>query len=111
MKLYINKKNIFWMFGFIFLITSTIVKADDDEECILCEVMVGVAIAICEEFAVCRTFMLFTGIILILVSLLMWCFGEKEIRRDMWNSSPSYRSIGSTAVGYSLTRAFLNSRR
>lgn len=111
MNTYINKKNIFWMMGIIFLILPTIVKADDDEECLLCDAMVGVTVAVCEEFSACRSFMLLTGMIVIFFSLLMCIFGGEDTRRDMWDSAPSYRSMGSTAAGYGVTRAFLNSRR
>ena len=110
MNTYINKKNIFWMMGILFLIFPTIVKADD-EECLLCDAMVGVAVAVCEEFSACRSFMVLVGITVIIFSLIMFIFGGEETRREMWENAPSYRSMGSTAGGYGLTRAFLNSRR
>ena len=110
MNIYINKTNIFWMMGFLFLILPTIVKADDDEECLLCDAMVGMAVAVCEEFSTCRSFMLFLGIIVIIVSTLMFIFGGQETRREMWDNAPSYRSMGSTALGYGVGRAFLNRR-
>ena len=97
------------MTGILFIILPTIVKVD--EECLICDAMVGVAVAVCEEFSTCITFMLFIGMIVIFFFLVMCIFGGSETRRDMWYSAPPYKSVGSTAGGYGLTRAFLNNRR
>ena len=106
----INKKNMFWMLAIICLSLTTIVKADDEEECLLCDAAVGMAVAVCEEFSACRSFMLLMGIGFLFVSLMMCIFGGEDTRRDMWDNCPSYRTIGATAGGYSLTRAVLNRR-
>lgn len=87
-----------------------IVKADDDEECLLCDAMVGIAVAVCEEIPSCRTFMGFTAMIVIFVSFLMCIFGGAETRRDMWENTPSYKRLGSTVGGYTIAKAFLNNR-
>jgi hypothetical protein len=106
-----TKKNIiFCIFGIIFLSLTTIVKAEDEEECLLCDAAVGMAVAVCEEFSACRSFMLLMGIGFLFVSLMMCIFGGEDTRRDMWDNCPSYRTIGATAGGYSLTRAVLNRR-
>lgn len=106
----IKKTNMFWMLAIICLSLTTIVKADDEKECLLCDAAVGMAIAVCEEFSACRSFMLFMGIGILFVSLIMFIFGGADTRRDMWDSCPSYRTIGATAGGYGLTRAVLNRR-
>ena len=109
MNSFVTKTNIFWLFVIILLSLPSIVKADD-EECLLCDAMVGVAVAVCEEFSACRSFMVFLGLTVIIFSLIMFIFGGEETRREMWENAPSYRSMGSTAGGYGLTRAFLNRR-
>jgi len=103
-----NKANIFWIIGILFLILPTIAKAaSDEDECLLCDVAMGAAIAVCESFAACRAFMLFTGGIVLVIGLMMCICGGPETRRDMWSNTPSYRRVGATAGGYGLGRAFM----
>ena len=109
MKTYVNKANIFWIIGILFLILPTIAKAasDDDDECLLCDVVMGVAIVTCESFAACRAVMLLVGGIVLVISAMTCLCGGPKKRRDMWDSTPSYRRVGATAVGYGLGRAFI----
>ena len=109
MKTYMNKANIFWIIGILFLILPTIAKAasDDDDECLLCDVAMGVAIATCESFAACRAVMFLIGGIVLVIGLMMCICGGPETRRDMWSNTPSYRRVGATAGGYGLGRAFM----
>ena len=108
MKSYLNKTNIFWFIGILFLILPTIAKAaSDDDECLLCDAAIGASIAICESFAACKAFMGFVGGIVLVTGLLMCICGGAETRRDMWSNTPSYRRIGATAGGYGLGRAFM----
>mgnify|MGYP007063761780 FL=1 len=110
MKSYLNKTNFFWMVGILFLLLPKIVRADDDEECDLCNIAAGVAIAVCEEFAACRAFMFFTGMIFLFVTLLMCICGGPDTRRDLWDSMPSGRKVAGGAGGYYGARALLRRR-
>lgn len=110
MKSYINKTNFFWLVGILFLLLPKIVRAEDDEECDLCNIAAGAAIAVCEEFAACRAFMFFTVMIFLFVTLLMCICGGPDTRRDMWNSMPSGRQAVGGAAGYYGTRALLRRR-
>lgn len=109
MKSYINKTNLFWLVGILFLILPKIVRADD-EECDLCNIAVGVAVAVCEEFAACRMFMLFAGMIFLFIAIITCLCGGPDARRDMWNSRPSGRRVAGVAGGYYGARALLRRR-
>ncbi len=110
MKSYINKTNFFWLVGIIFLVLPNIVRADDDEECDLCSLAAGVAVAVCEEFAACRAFMFFGAMIFIFVTLLMCICGGPEARREIWDSMPSGRRVTGVAGGYYGARTLLRRR-
>ena len=95
-----NKTTILWLAGILFLIFPKIVRADDDEECDLCNLAAGVAVAVCEEFAACRAFMSFVVMIFIFVAIITCLCGGPEARRDMWDSMPSGRGVAGVAGGY-----------
>ena len=100
-----------WLLGLIFLSTPTLIKAAaDEEECLLCDVAIGAAIAVCDEFATCRAFMLVIGAGALFIGLLMCICGGPDTRRDMCGNTPSYRRVGSTAAGYGLGKIFLKRR-
>lgn len=83
------------------------VQANDDE-CDECNILVGMAVAVCEEFAACRMVM-FYGTMLFLVLILYVCLtGGKESRHNIWESLPSSRRMAGWTGGYFGTRAFLN---
>ena len=105
-----NKTTILWLAGILFLILPKIVRADDDEECDLCNIAAGVAVAVCEEFAACRAFMFFTVMIFLFVAILTCLCGGPEDRRDFWDSMPSGRGAAAGAGGYFAARALLKRR-
>lgn len=110
MKSYMNKTTILWLAGILFLILPKIVRAEDDEECDLCNIAAGAAIAICDEFEACRTLMSFVVMLFIFVSLLTCLCGGPEDRRDFWDSMPSGRGAVAGAGGYFAARALLRRR-
>ena len=67
--------NITWILGLIFLILPTIVKATDDDECLLCDAAAGAAIAICEQFATCRALMTIFTITCVFVTIIACIYG------------------------------------
>ena len=110
MKSYINKTNFFWLVGILFLVLPKIVRADDDEECDLCNLAAGVAVAVCEEFAACRALMMFAVMIFIFVSLVTCLCGGPEGREDIWDSMPSRRRVAGGVGGYLAARALIRRR-
>ena len=110
MKSYINKTNFFWLVGILFLVLPKMVSADEDEECDLCNLAAGVAVAVCEEFAACRALMMFAVMIFIFVSLVTCLCGGPEARRDMWDSMPSGRRVAGVAGGYYGARTLIRRR-
>ena len=110
MKSYINKTNFFWLVGILFLVLPKIVQADDDEECDLCNVAAGVAVAVCDEFAACRAFMGFVVMLFLFVAIITCLCGGPEDRRAFWDSMPSARGVAGSATGYYTANAFLRRR-
>ena len=86
------------------------VSADEDEECDLCNLAAGVAVAVCEEFAACRAFMFFGAMIFIFVSLVTCLCGGPEGREDIWDSMPSRRRVAGGVGGYLAARALIRRR-
>jgi hypothetical protein len=99
-----------WLLGLIFLSIPTLIKAADDQECLLCDMAIGAAVAVCEGFATCRAFMFVVGAVAIFISVLMCICGGSETRQGMWSSTPSYRRVGATALGYGLGRTVIRGR-
>ena len=110
MKSYLNKTNFFWLVGILFLLLPKIVRADDDEECDLCNIAAGVTVAVCEEFAACRALMMFAVMIFLFVAIITCLCGGPEARRFMWDSMPSGRRVAGGAGGYYGARALLRRR-
>ena len=111
MRSYLNKTTFIWFAGILFLVLPKIIRAeDDDEECDLCNIAAGVAVAVCEEFAACRALMMFAVMIFIFVSLVTCLCGGPEGREDIWDSMPSRRTVAGGAGGYLAARALLRRR-
>lgn len=110
MKSYMNKTTFLWLAGILFLILPKIVQADDDEECDLCNIAAGVAVAVCDEFAACRTFMGFVVMLFLFFTIITCLCGGPEDRRDFWDSMPSGRRVAGGAGGYFAARALLRRR-
>ena len=48
-----------------------VVSADDnDDECLICDAMVGAAVAVCQEHDACRAFMSYLCVVILFISLL-----------------------------------------
>ena len=60
-------------------------RDDNDDECLMCDAMVGAAVAVCQEFDTCRKLMFYLCIISISVSLFAFIFGGPRARRKMIN--------------------------
>ena len=101
--------SFFYVFCFLLVLPCTAAKEDD--ECLLCDAMVGAAVAVCEEFSACRAFMLYMGMAAFVVVALMCIAGGSETRRELWHSAPSWRGAACAAGGYSVTKACLSRQR
>jgi len=105
-----NKKSLLTVF-FLLITCSMLtlkVAADDDEDDTVGEIatdlLIGVGIAICEEFAMCQLFMFVAGVIGLIICLIGLCSGEVTFA-DICNSQNSRRGL-TTGVGYGLVRSF-----
>ena len=108
MKIRINTQRIFWLVGLLFSIVIPVVKAfDDDDECIMCDVAAGMAVAMCEEFAACRTLLNILTLTFIAFALIGCICGGPRARSEMWEKSPSLKNIGGSALGYGLGRSLI----
>ena len=101
--------SFFYVFCFLLLVLPCTASTEDDE-CLLCDAMVGAAVAVCEEFSACRAFMLYMGVAGFVVVALMFITGGSETRRELWHSAPSWRGAACAAGGYGVTKAFLRRR-
>ena len=108
MKIRINTQRIFWLVGLLFLIAIPVAKAfDDDDECILCDVAAGMAVAMCEEFAACRTLLNILTLTSIALALIGCICGGPRGRSEIWEKSPSLKNIGRSTIGYGLGRSLI----
>ena len=87
------------------------VAAEDDDDAageIATDLLIGAGVAICEEFVICKFFMLLiVGICLIMV-LIGLCSGEitcADICADICNSRNARRGL-TTGAGYGFVRSF-----
>ena len=101
------KSSIFFIIGSLLLLFIVVSADDNDDECLICDAMVGAAVAVCQEFDTCRTLMFYLCILSISVSLFAFIFGGPRVRRKMLRDIPSKRSLAATTGGYSLTRMFM----
>ena len=85
-----------------------IVQAEVDEECDLCNIAAGVAVAVCEEFSPCQAFMSLVTMIFLFVALLVCICGGEDSRRDIWDSRPTARQVAGFATGYSVASALFH---
>ena len=105
-----KKTTVIYFIGFIILLVPSLVKADnaDDEECIICDMLIGAAIAVCETDETCNSFMTIVSIMAICVSILSCIFGDEETRDEIWDNVPSGKQSASMGVGYGLARAYMD---
>jgi len=79
---------------------------DDDDDTggeIFVDLMIGVGMAICEEFVACKLFMILAGLACALIMLIGLCLGEISCE-DICNRRNARRSFTS-GVGYGVTRS------
>ena len=95
-----------WVGGILISIFPKMVRADYDE-CDECNILVGAAVAVCEEFAACRMIMFFGTVMFLVIIFFMCITGDKESRRNIWESLPSSRKMAGWTGGYFGTRQLL----
>ena len=88
-----------------------VAKAEDDEEDdisgeIIADLFIGLGIAICEEFVMCKFFMLLAGLIGFIVFIIGVCVGDVSCL-DLFTSRNTRRGL-TVGAGYGLTRSFRN---
>jgi len=85
------------------------VKGDDDDDDLLGElatdIIVGVAMSVCEQYATCQAFMFTLGIIFVFVALFGCMLGELSCE-DFCTRRNARRSF-TTGVGYGVGKSFL----
>ena len=85
------------------------VKGEDDDDDLLGELvtdlMVGVAMSVCEQYATCQAFMFTLGIIFLFVALCGCMLGELSCE-DYCTRRNARRSF-TTGVGYGIGKSFL----
>ena len=84
-----------------------VTATDDDDDIageIVTDLIIGVGMAICEEFVMCKLFMIIMGFVCTIMVLIGLCSGEISCE-DICNRRTARRSFTS-GVGYGVTRSF-----
>lgn len=114
-----NTYKIFLILGF--LITLARASESDDEECLICDFIVGVAVAACESNSTCSHIMNTITLVLIITvvvfSTVSFCTMSSNERsnclRDCWNNRPSAGRVARRGIaggaGYYTGRAIFSS--
>ena len=105
----IAKTKFIFVVGIIILILPHFIRADeDDDECVLCDVLIGAAMAICETNENCNAIMTIVGLVSICILMLGCICGDDEARDEIWDSFPSARKTASIGAGYGLAKACMD---
>lgn len=106
---------IFLILGLIMILTKN-VRADDDDDDILAEIMIdlmiGVGMSICEQYATCQAIMT----VVIMITLVLACIGciistlTGHTPSSDWTNKKTTRRFLTTGVGYSAGKAFFANR-
>tara|TARA_Y100000389_G_scaffold180234_1_gene194904 strand:+ start:695 stop:1015 length:321 start_codon:yes stop_codon:yes gene_type:complete len=105
----IVKTKFILVVGFIILNLPHFIRADeDDDECVLCDVLIGTAMAICETNESCNAIMTIVALISICILILGCICGDDEARDEIWDSFPSARKTASIGAGYGLAKACMD---
>ena len=105
-----SKKSIvssFFLVLFLgFFVTKAVAEEDDDDILgeIVTDLLIGVGIAICEEFVICKFFMVLIGCIAFMMLLIGLCSGEITCA-DICNGRNARRGL-TTGAGYGFVRSF-----
>ena len=86
-------------------LSSKVLAADDDESIaseIAMDLVVGIAISVCEQYATCKAFMIIGGIIAFIITLTALCNGTISCE-DICNGRSARRGF-TTGVGYGIGR-------
>jgi hypothetical protein len=109
-----SKKTIFYSMVLITFFGFFVAKAEDDKDDdeddisgeIIADLFIGLGIAICEEFVMCKFFMLLAGLISFIVFIIGVCVGDVSCL-DLFTSRNTRRGL-TVGAGYGLTRSFRN---
>jgi hypothetical protein len=96
-----------WIFTFLLFTMKFVIATDDDDNIageIVTDLIIGVGMAICEEFVMCKLFMIIMGFVCTIMVLIGLCSGEISCE-DICNRRTARRSFTS-GVGYGVTRSF-----
>lgn len=109
-----KNKNIYWIIGMIYIIFPDMVNAatkkKDNDECLLCDVAIGIGVAICDEIPACQAFLTIASVIILFTAVILFICGGKDVRREMMNELPSCKSLAATSAGYGATKLVLKRR-
>lgn len=89
----INK--IFLILGFVMALICVVNAEDDDDECLVCEFIVGAAIAACQSYETCNNILGIITIVIIIVGSISYCLSDSK---DQYYEKPSCKSISKRCI-------------
>ena len=105
---------IFFCLTIVIAILPKFVRADDDDDDILGEIMVdlfvGVAMATCETNATCSKFMSIVMFAIILITLIGCCINGCKCNDEYRPSRKDIRRMGTMGLGYGIGRSIIRNR-
>ena len=100
---------IFFFFTIVLAIMPKFIRAEDDDDDILGQIvvdlMVGIAVAVCETNATCSAFMTIVAIAFIIISLICCCINGCRCDDEYRPSGRTFRRAGTGAIGYGIGRS------
>ena len=112
MQTKISFSTVIYTLTILFIISISVVKAENDDDEILGEVLtdilVGSAVAVCETNAACNGFMTLITIVFIITSLIGWCCNGCRCDDEYYPSRRTMRRAGTSAISYGITRSLMD---
>lgn len=112
MRTNISFSTVIYTLIILFIITISVVKAEEDDDDILGEILtdilVGSAVAVCESYAACKGFMILITIVFIIISLIGWCCNGCRCDDEYYPSRRTMRRAGTSAISYGITRSLVD---
>lgn len=100
---------IIFCFTIFMVILPKFVRAEDDDDDILGEIIVdlfiGIAVSACETNATCNKFMSIIAITIVIFTLIMCCINGCKCDDDYRHNKRTFRRIGTATVGYGIGRS------
>tara|TARA_B100000795_G_C22559383_1_gene345701 strand:+ start:174 stop:482 length:309 start_codon:yes stop_codon:yes gene_type:complete len=96
------KKKLSYIIGLLILLPLLVYA--EEEECLLCDAIIGASIAVCQSFPTCNLILSIFSITFFFIGSIAFCCGSDDYRSSSYESRPSGRSAVAGTAGYMVGR-------